>query len=162
MGTERAHAVTLFGPITGPENEIVELVFTLQRQLETYFETQVAQLGFTLPQAFLLRQLNAGRSMTEIAERLRCDCSNVTGIVDRLEARGLVERRAVPTDRRVKQISVTQAGGRARERLEALISNVPGVSDLSQGEQATLRDLLWRALETAAETRAALTTREVS
>src|SRR5262249_16172524 len=42
--------------------------------------------------------------MGRLAETLGCDASNVTGLVDRLEARGLVERRASAKDRRVKVI----------------------------------------------------------
>jgi hypothetical protein len=42
------------------------------------------------------------RPMGELTTALVCECSNLTGIVDRLESRGLVERRSSPTDRRVR------------------------------------------------------------
>src|SRR3984957_13133488 len=48
--------------------------------------------------------------MHELATILACDNSNVTGIVDRLEARGLVTRRPYAPDRRVKHIALTPAG----------------------------------------------------
>ena len=55
--------------------------------------------------------------MGRLAETLGCDASNVTGLVDRLEARGLVQRRAAAADRRVKAIALTPAGSRMRTRL---------------------------------------------
>ena len=48
--------------------------------------------------------------MGELAEHLYCDASNVTGIVDRLEGRGLVERKPDPNDRRVKRLVLTPQG----------------------------------------------------
>ena len=53
-----------------------------------------------------------GLPMHEIASLLACDSSNVTGIVDRLEARGLVTRRTAERDRRVKQILPTPPASR--------------------------------------------------
>ena len=44
--------------------------------------------------------------MSSLAELLVCDASNITGIADRLEARGLVERRSVGADRRVKTLAL--------------------------------------------------------
>ena len=48
--------------------------------------------------------------MSGLAELLFCDASNVTGIADRLEARGLIERRSAGGDRRVKVLALTSAG----------------------------------------------------
>ena len=55
--------------------------------------------------------------MGRLAETLACDASNVTGLVDRLEARGLVQRRPSAGDRRVKVIQLTLKGSRMRARL---------------------------------------------
>ncbi|MGA4848676.1 MarR family winged helix-turn-helix transcriptional regulator [Streptomyces sp. G5(2025)] len=46
----------------------------------------------------------------KIAQKSKCEPSNITGIVDRLEARGLVERRSDPADRRVKPAAPTSEG----------------------------------------------------
>src|SRR5947209_2914157 len=48
--------------------------------------------------------------MSELAGALHCDTSNVTGIVDRLEQRGLVERRSAANDRRVRLLELTERG----------------------------------------------------
>jgi MarR family transcriptional regulator, organic hydroperoxide resistance regulator len=55
--------------------------------------------------------------MGQLAGVLGCDASNVTGLVDRLEARGLVQRRPAAEDRRVKVIQLTPAGSRLRAQL---------------------------------------------
>src|SRR6185437_4632356 len=57
------------------------------------------------------------RPMRALAEALCCDASMATWLVDRLEERGLVERRTPPTDRRVKTIVLTSLGITIRERL---------------------------------------------
>ena len=88
-----------------------------------------------------------GLPMHEIASLLACDSSNVTGIVDRLEARGLVTRRTGERDRRVKQIVPTPAGVEVRDALRARMAHVPeGIERLSARDQRQLRDLLARAL----------------
>ena len=100
-------------------------------------------------QAIALCSLQPGQpvAMSELAGSLACDNSNVTGIVDRLEERGLVQRRPAPNDRRVKMLVVTPSGARTRARLVAALSVPPAaVAALSVADQRTLRDILGRAL----------------
>ena len=101
-------------------------------------------------QAFALRRLEPGRPlpMSALAGFLACDASNVTGIVDRLESRGLVERRVDPSDRRVKQLVVTPAGEALRaEFLETLQEPPAALVSLSLDDQRALVDLLRRAVQ---------------
>jgi DNA-binding MarR family transcriptional regulator len=111
------------------------------------FMDGAGELGLSPMQAHALRFLEQPRSMSELAEQLLCDASNVTGIVDRLEARGLLQRRASSEDRRVKLLCLTEAGEalrtRVRERIEV---PPPELAALSAHEQRALRDLLARAL----------------
>ncbi len=96
---------------------LMELVMNYrQRILEV-----VATLDLSPPQAFLLRHIEPGSKLTmgALAELLACDASNVTGLVDRLEARGFIERLALPHDRRVKAIALTKSGIETRERFIA-------------------------------------------
>lgn len=84
-----------------------------------------------------------GLPMREIATRLYCDASYVTDMVDRLEQRGLTERRADPADRRVKLIGLTPAGTKLREQALRMLYEPPAeFAALSAGEQATLAKLL--------------------
>jgi len=128
------------------QEEIVRLVMDLSRNLMSHYDGKLAELHLTLPQALLLRQLGDALPMNEAAGKLHCDPSNVTGIVDRLEARGLIERQHVATDRRVKQLALTAAGRRMRRRVEAILSTAPGVSDLAAADQTALLALLNRSL----------------
>jgi DNA-binding MarR family transcriptional regulator len=101
-------------------------------------------------QGMALRALHEPRPMGELAKFLACDNSNVTGIVDRLEERGLVERRAAEHDRRVKLIELTEEGQRVRREIERRITEPPQViADLPEADQIALRDILRRALEPA-------------
>src|SRR5216684_6645178 len=122
--------------------EITRLVLDLGRSLSSHFDAQMSRLNLTLPQAMLLRQLGEALPMNEAAGKLHCDPSNVTGIVDRLEARALIERQHLTTDRRVKHLALTPAGRRLRRRVEAILSAAPGVSDLGASDQAALLGLL--------------------
>jgi DNA-binding MarR family transcriptional regulator len=93
-----------------------------------------------------LRALDEPRTMSEIAKLLRCDNSNVTGIVDGLEERGLATRVASEADRRVKLIALTEEGRRVRSRLVRAVEKPPAwLASLSEADQRTLRDLLRRA-----------------
>jgi len=84
--------------------------------------------------------------MSVLAENLFCDASNVTGIVDRLEARELIERRDSPRDRRVKLIALTDAGAVMRERIRQRLHEPPAqIAALSRADQRALRDILRRA-----------------
>jgi DNA-binding MarR family transcriptional regulator len=134
----------------GPEEEIAALVLRLASDLEAWITRAVAPLGLTEPQALLIRRLREPMSMGNAAEALHCDASNLTGIVDRLEKRGLVGRRTLPADRRVKELVLTDAGRNVLRELEELATAAPGLSDLSSDEQGALLRLLRRALESQA------------
>jgi len=101
------------------------------------------------PAAFgALRALDRPRTMSEIARELSCDNSNVTGIVDGLEERGLAVRRADESDRRVKLIALTDQGRRIRARLVRALEKPPAwLSSLSAADQRALRDVLQRAAQ---------------
>jgi MarR family transcriptional regulator, organic hydroperoxide resistance regulator len=93
-----------------------------------------------------LRVLDEPRTMSEIAAYLRCDNSNVTGIVDGLEARGLAERTPSPNDRRAKLIALTSEGRRLRARLMREARKPPAwLERLSPADQRALLELLERA-----------------
>jgi DNA-binding MarR family transcriptional regulator len=81
--------------------------------------------------------------MGRLAETLRCDASNVTGLVDRLEARGLVQRQPSVGDRRVKVIQLTPAGSRLRTQLlRRMTGSACSLSRLSASDQRALVRIL--------------------
>jgi DNA-binding MarR family transcriptional regulator len=65
----------------------------------------------------LLYGLPEGLSQTDVGRQLIVHRSNVTGLVDRLEKRGLVERRELAGDRRVYQVVLTAEGNRVMEEV---------------------------------------------
>jgi DNA-binding MarR family transcriptional regulator len=65
------------------------------------------------------------RPMRALADALSCDASQVTWLVDRLEERGLVERRARSSDRRVKTVALTPTGVETRSRLQEMYYEPP-------------------------------------
>ncbi len=110
------------------------------------------ELGLAPQQAIALKHLEPGRAMTmgELAQALHCDNSNVTGIADRLEAHGLVERRPHASDRRVKTLVLTTKGAKIRAAYEARLSSAPpGLASLSDADAATLLDIMHRAAAAA-------------
>ena len=110
----------------------------------------LGELGLTFTQAHALRLLDPERPlpMSALAERLICDASNVTGVADRLEARGLVERRSAHGDRRVKALTLTAAGAELRRHVLEIMSEPPeAIAALSVADQRVLRDILARAVE---------------
>jgi MarR family transcriptional regulator, organic hydroperoxide resistance regulator len=86
-----------------------------------------AELDLTPAQGHALRSLDPERPvpMSSLAEALWCDASNVTGIVDKLETRGLIARQGADHDRRIKQLIVTERGRRLRDKLLARVQQPP-------------------------------------
>jgi DNA-binding MarR family transcriptional regulator len=126
---------------------LIEVCFGVVRE---HFVRTVAEFDLAPTQAHALCHLEPGRAvpMGDLADLLKCDPSNVTGVVDRLEARGLVERRAAPADRRVRTLVLTAEGVAFRERLTAQLYRPPAaIAALLPDDQQQLGALLRQVLE---------------
>ena len=124
-------------------HEIAHLLFSAVDLTRQRFEQLCESFDMTPAQARALMALDGPTPMSELAAQLRCDPSNITGLADRLEARGLVERRADEHDRRVKHLAPTPAGLATRKKLEsALRETSPFMAGLGAKERGTLRALL--------------------
>lgn len=109
-----------------------------------------AELQLSPAQCHVLHLIEPERPipMGQLAETLACDASNVTGLVDRLESRGLVRRRPSAGDRRVKVLVLTPTGSRLRALLLDRMTAPPAALDrLSPREQRALVRILTRLLE---------------
>ena len=96
-------------------------------------------------QCHALHLIEPGRPlpMRRLAEALSCDASNVTGLVDRLESRGLVERQPSAEDRRVKVLQLTPTGSRVRAQLLRCMTKASHpLARLSKDQQRTLVRIL--------------------
>ena len=138
--TPRPDALTL---------EVVELIGDVVARFYADYEEAAGEHTLTGAQARLLSLLSLEPlPMRKLAQKLKCEPSNVTGIVDRLEARGLVERRPDPADRRVKLAAATDEGRRvARGLRDGLRFAREPLAGLSDAERLSLRDLLRRMLD---------------
>jgi DNA-binding MarR family transcriptional regulator len=131
----------------GAVDEIWSLLRMLFGQHRRRFLIAASELDLHPAQAGALMQLSSPLPMSELASQLACDSSNVTGLVDRLEARGLVARQPSFDDRRVKHVVLTKAGQAMRQRMLGQMGQVPaGFERLKAAEQRQLRDLLRLAL----------------
>ncbi|MCB5180943.1 MarR family winged helix-turn-helix transcriptional regulator [Streptomyces antimicrobicus] len=128
--------------------EVVELIGDVVARYHQEYEQAAASHQLTGAQARVLGLLAVEATpMRRIAQKLKCEPSNITGIVDRLESRGLVERRPDPADRRVKLAAATQEGMQTADRLrESLDFAREPLAALSEEERTALRDLLRRML----------------
>lgn len=117
--------------------------------MRAHAERRVREFNLTPQQAMALRHLGDAAPMRELADNLGCDASYITGIADSLEARGLVERRPDPADRRVKQLVMTEEGAVLQAQLQArLLEDSPVLAGLSEEERETFHGLLRKLLET--------------
>jgi DNA-binding MarR family transcriptional regulator len=135
---------------SSPATEAWALMQRLFGPQRKRFMALAAEYELSPPQLGALKALDPQRpvAMSELAGILGCDNSNVTGIVDRLEYRGLVERRPADHDRRVKLLALTEDGRALRasigDRLHAPPQELAG---LSTADQRALRDILARAFQ---------------
>ncbi len=129
--------------------EVVDLIGAAARRIRRHANRDLGPRGITWGQLRALRTLarcDGAVRMSELADRLGIARRSTTSVVDELVERGLVERRADPTDRRAVDVAVTPAGfellddlrTRRREAATEL------TSDLSSAELVALRDLLTR------------------
>lgn len=100
-----------------PSAEITMRLLGIGERLRQRLARSAADLGFTPQQAILIDRLSTPRTMGQLADDLACDKSNVTGLIARLEARGLVSREPDANDRRVRWLTLTASGRAARECL---------------------------------------------
>ncbi|MGW2475783.1 MarR family winged helix-turn-helix transcriptional regulator [Streptomyces sp. NPDC001665] len=143
MATSRTDPLTL---------EVIELIGSVVARYYEEYEQAAAAHSLTGAQARVLGLLSVEPlPMRRIAQKLKCEPSNVTGIVDRLEARGLVERRPDPADRRVKLAAPTERGAATAAQLrDALDFAREPLAGLSAADRTVLRDLLRRMLGSGA------------
>jgi len=139
--------------MSNPGSEAWSLLFRLFVSQRGRMPQVAAEFDLSPMQAHVLRLLEPGMPvpMRSLAGSLRCDASNITGIIDRLEERGLVQRAVLKSDRRVKMLVVTDKGVTLRQRILERLAEAPEpIANLSDEDQRALCDILQRALEVKA------------
>lgn len=123
--------------------ELEQRLLVLVDLLRARIAVVATELGLTPQQAMLLRHLGQPRTMGDMAVILACDRSNVTGLVDRLAARGLMERIPDPADRRVKHLVLTEEGRALRATIQdRLFTHSPAIDALRPMQRLQLLQLL--------------------
>lgn len=104
-------------------NDPLAQVLHVAHVLEARLEEDLAGVGLSLAKWNVLRALaDAPVTLGEIAEHVGCVRSNVTQLVDRLEADGLLHRVADEADRRIKRARLTPAGRRSHADGAAIVA----------------------------------------
>jgi len=132
--------------------ELPQVFFRLLMRHRAWVKSAAMGLGLSAFQAMPLVLMDPARAqpMSEVAAIIGCGPSNLTGIIDKLEARGLVKRRQARGDRRVKEVSLTSAGQAFRKRLLARIRQpAPWMRALSARDQRHLIEIFMKALASA-------------
>src|SRR5262245_33636808 len=131
------------------------VISDVARLLRTAFDRRVRELGITRAQWLVLTRLHRhpGVSQSELADLMEVERASAGRMIDRMEANGWVERRALNGDRRVKRVYLTAEAEQIHRRIwrvaEATVEDA--LSDLSAQEAAQLMSLLGRVKHTLAE-----------
>jgi DNA-binding MarR family transcriptional regulator len=123
------------------------------RRLEEAFARVGHDMGSAELRVLMTVIERPGERQTRLAEALFIEPMTLVGHLDRLEKKGLVERRPDPSDRRAKQIHPTTAAAPTLAQLRAATAEVRAaqVTRLAEGEIPLLRDLLQRVRAGLAE-----------
>ncbi len=136
--------------VSGEQVELIDALIRASFLTMAVLTKQAAAHDISLTQLRVMGILRDRRlTMSALADHLGLDRSTVSGLVDRLEGRGLIERRPNPADRRSFEVRLTKAGKAAAERGADQVTSAlaPLVSGLSRTETRRLTELVERVLE---------------
>ena len=132
-------------------------IFSLLQSQKAWVAERLAEFELTPQSAHAMTILSTlgQATMSELAYCLYCDASNATGLVDRLERRGLVAREPSQQDRRAKVVRLTPEGARLNKRVDRFTwaQAPPAIAKLSAADQRALREILERAVANADDQR---------
>jgi MarR family 2-MHQ and catechol resistance regulon transcriptional repressor len=141
---------------TSEEIDFVSAFKDAQKRIQRLSEKNLASIGLSVTEVRILRSLsvNGPSPMAKFAGELYMTPASITGLIDKLEGEGLVERERGTADRRVVTVTITPKG---RERLEAGLKLnqrfvTHALKSLSREETRQLVELLNKLAEAAAIT----------
>lgn len=152
MSSDKGHTTQRGGPTDEVAGEAWEALFRfmLDGEGQRRFRDACGHCGLAPGALKTLLLLEAGKPqpMRELASTFQCDPSWVTSLVDSLEEAGLAERRPNTSDRRVKEVVLTDRGIQAQGDLWKFLGEPPeSLGALSVPELAQLRDLIRKVAE---------------
>jgi DNA-binding MarR family transcriptional regulator len=129
--------------------QVCQDLLGLISQVKTGLATLSVKYDLTIIQVHALYAISRGDiTMGKVAATLHCDASNVTGIVDRLVASGLLTRQEGATDRRTKTLQLTPKGHAAIDDIYSKLPTQLGCARLSSSERTTLHGILGKLTTT--------------
>jgi DNA-binding MarR family transcriptional regulator len=113
-------------PLDDPYAPIIADFRAAMNQVKCASSERLVRMGVSMAQLHILYTLQRSGEMpmSRLADVLQVSLSNATGLIDRIEERGFVERTRVPEDRRIVMIQVTDAGRRMLEEVDAISSEL--------------------------------------
>ena len=142
------NAATIVDTLEIPQGSAQSLppfdLLLLIKKLQSNVALVAEDFGLTIMQLYTLHAIaeEQNTTMGKTAEAIRCDASNITGIIDKLVTMGLVSREENPNDRRIKTLQLTRDG---RSLLHKVIGAMPeklGYSRVTKKEISELRGIL--------------------
>jgi MarR family transcriptional regulator, transcriptional regulator for hemolysin len=134
--------------MSNPDDHLGFMISDVARLMRTVFDRRVRRLGLTRAQWLALTRLHRrpGASQSELADMMEVEKATAGRLIDRLEAKGWVERRAQAGDRRINRVYLTAEAERVHKRIwriaEATVDDA--LAELSQRESGQLLKLLGR------------------
>ena len=129
------------------------VVHDIARLIRKSVDVKVRAIGLTRSQWWVLAYLqrDEGKTQTELADILDIGKASLGALLDRLEAKGWIERRPHPTDRRAKVIYMTEAAWPVIRAVNALGREIreQNLGCLTPAERELFMDMLLRVKEAA-------------
>lgn len=115
----------------------------LLKNLQSNIALVAEEYGLTLMQLYTMHAIaEEHRTMGKMAQAIRCDASNVTGIIDKLVTMGLVTRQEDLNDRRIKTVQLTQGGSKMLHKIVNAMPGRLGYPRVTPQEMSELRRIL--------------------
>src|SRR4051794_518799 len=134
--------------MSNPDDHLGFMISDVARLMRTVFDRRVRKLGLTRAQWLALTRLHRrpGASQSELADMMEVEKATAGRMIDRLEAKGWVERRGQNGDRRIKRVHLTAEAERVHKRIwrMAELTLDDALTNFSAQEGKQLRALLAR------------------
>ncbi len=125
--------------------QICEDMITLIKHIKMNLEILAERYGLTNAQVYVMKCIHHGdTTMGRVAGSMHCDASNITGIIDRLVALGLVTRQESEQDRRAKLLRLTAKGQKLYDDMSREMPKALGCGKLQPEERDVLHSLITR------------------
>jgi DNA-binding MarR family transcriptional regulator len=139
----------------GPETNVGRLCFLISKDMRTVLDRGLAEFDLRTQSAGVLLQCcrQHGASPSNLASAVGTDTAGITGLLDQLEERDLVVRRANPSDRRATIVEPTEKGRALLPRISRVFRTLhaQSLTGFSQEETSSLEELLQRLLRNVEE-----------